>query len=108
MEAWPVRYEASVRAQKASTETSYEESFNAHWYTQRLLTPLRKQAMRTLKLVLDIFISSPKLAGRPACQVRAGDRDGLLCRPTGMAGPSLPNHHEDRTCTRRKKEDRRR
>lgn len=28
MEAWPVWYEASVRAQKASMETSYEESFN--------------------------------------------------------------------------------
>lgn len=45
MEAWPVRSEASVRAQKASTETSYEESFNAHWYTQRLLTPLSESKL---------------------------------------------------------------
>lgn len=62
-------------------ENSYEESFNAHRHTP---TP-RKQAMRTLKLVLDIFISSPKLAGMSACQAR-GRRQGWTTLPPERHG----------------------
>lgn len=51
-----------------------------------LLSPTpRKQAMRTLKLVLVIFISSPKLAGMSACRAR-GRRQGWTTLPPDRHG----------------------
>lgn len=64
-------------------ENSYEEFIGT---PKDLLTPtLRKQAMRPLKLVLDVFISSPKLAGMSACQAR-GRRQGWTTLPPDRHG----------------------
>lgn len=54
--------------------------------------------------MLDIFISSPKLAGMSACHARGRGQGWTTLPLVSMAEPSLPNHHEDRTHTRRNKE----